>query len=70
MRAKRSIKLPIDESPYVTTKLVNPTIDTVIANESPFVVIEVDNHTTNRFVLKNHHLLPLRLIITPQIGLC
>jgi hypothetical protein len=41
MRAKHNIKLHIDESPSITTELVNPTIDRVIANESPSVAIEV-----------------------------
>jgi hypothetical protein len=48
MKAKPNIKVPVDESSAVATKVVNPTIDKVIVNESPSAAIKVDNPTTNK----------------------
>ncbi len=69
MRGEPNIRVPIDESPYVATKVVNPTINRVFTNESPFTTTKVVNPTLQTlFLLMNHHLLPLRLLIPPQTG--
>ncbi len=69
MKAEPNIKVAIAKSPFVATKVVNPTIDKVLTNESPSTTTEVVNPTIQTwFMLMNHHLLPLRLLIPPQTG--
>ncbi len=69
MRAEPNIRVLIDESPSVATEVVNPTINKVLTNESPFTTTKIINPTLQtRFLLMNHHLLPLRLLIPPQTG--
>ncbi len=48
MRVKPNIRVPINEAPYATTKVVNPTIDRVLVDESPSTAIKVVNPTTNK----------------------
>ncbi len=67
MKVEPNIRVPIDESPSIAIEVVNPNIGKVLANESPSIATEVVNPTMQtRFLLMNHHLLPLRLLFPPQ----
>jgi hypothetical protein len=48
MKVEPIIRVLVDESPSVATKVVNPTTNRVIANESPSAATKVVNLTTNR----------------------
>jgi hypothetical protein len=45
MRAKPSIMVPINKSPFAATKVVNPTTYKVLADELPFATTEVVHPT-------------------------
>jgi len=45
MKAEPSIRVPINESPFTATKVVNPTTYKVLADELPFSTTEVVHPT-------------------------
>ncbi len=62
MKVEPSIKVRIDESSYVATKVVNPTIDMVIVNESPFDATKIVNPTTNRVHANESRFAPTKVV--------